>query len=159
MSCNRCGFCCRAIVLSFDRSELIKKFERDPNNYDFQFVIKHWNPISKERALELNPHLNQWREGIMSKKDIHFYTCDRFDHKTDSCAVHDGGQPWVCSGYPIYKGKFIPANLMFYSPTCGFKDPKYLWETEKPDVVGIYDTSYNVSDWEIQKANGEECED
>ena len=135
-SCHMCGMCCRAIVLSFSHDELKERpsvqdylagkvTRTDLWNDDPIFCYLNWKPISRDEAMEINPHLLNWEKlRLEDEKEtgksapMNFYTCTKFDSETNRCTVHNE-RPRVCSAYPWYRG--IDLNEMFYSLDCGYK--------------------------------------
>lgn len=115
LSCNKCGKCCQAIVLTFTKKEV--KSKRGP---DVAFILKNWKRISKEKAIEINPYLKNWLN-IKCKfgRSMYFYKCLKYDPKSKLCLVHDK-RPNVCSGYPIYKRGTVSEKETFYTEKCGF---------------------------------------
>lgn len=134
--CNMCGMCCRAIVLNMTYQEIENYYKdyRDQNKefsdeeiekwafeQDAAFVHLFWKHITKEEAFKINPHLKLWFGGKINQ-DINkssFWTCTKFDSKTNKCTVQDK-KPSVCSEYPYY-GRAISKNEPFYSLNCGYK--------------------------------------
>lgn len=138
--CNKCGMCCRAIILIIPperTAEYLQGMIRNNPEYvqriangdvDFKaekcddgmneiswiFVGLNWVNITQEEAITINPFLEKWG-------DIkgHFYKCKQFDESLNSCRIHDN-KPNVCAEYPWYK-KSPTESTNFYSEQCGYK--------------------------------------
>jgi Fe-S-cluster containining protein len=125
--CKMCGMCCRAIRLPVDWEYFIDRYpepitedrEGCVTKYtDLEFIRTFWQPISKEKALEINPHLKTWP----TFEDGFYYKCTKFDEKTNKCTVNED-KPRVCYGFPFYDHTPTQNDVKYlYSEDCGFKD-------------------------------------
>lgn len=55
--CNKCGMCCRAIMLNKSK-EQVKEINSRGANVDAQFIIDNWSEISFEDLETTNPYLH-----------------------------------------------------------------------------------------------------
>lgn len=119
--------CCKAIVINIPFEKLIEM--SDVKNYidngklpgavyDSLFIYLNWTPISKDRALEINPRLEEWFEKLGDKGAFNCYTCRQLN-EYNLCDVHDT-RPHVCSGFPWYNHEPDPREML-YSLDCGYK--------------------------------------
>lgn len=130
MSCNQCGMCCKAIILNVSMDD-VKRMAETPKS-DAMFISKNWKEITKEEALLINPHLQNWidRPNIAPP---YFYMCELLG-SDNKCTVHDGGQPGTCTGFPWY-GHGPIENFLLYSKDCGFKGDYANMIKECPDTI------------------------
>lgn len=138
--CEGCGMCCRAIWIplkhsEFDHIETMKQNRcREQIQYeekvtdimdDLTFIIQNWYPLTKEEALERNPHLKTWilpeeiTGNFEEMLNEHIYGCSQLDTETGRCRIHDN-LPHVCSGYPWYRGRPTESHN-FYADDCFYK--------------------------------------
>lgn len=125
--CKMCGKCCQAIVLPFDFNHIKVVAERESKHKDgqktssFCFAVRNFKEISKEKALEINPYIENWP----NEQEIQFfYKCKQYEPISKKCNVHSI-RPEVCSGFPFYGRE--PFKQAMYSKNCAFqKDIKKL---------------------------------
>lgn len=113
--CNRCGMCCRAIVVAQPEEDWLCNPTRDGS--DAAFMFENWTPIHRDTAFKINPNLPAWAKD--KRAEVLFFSCLRYDEDTKSCTVQ-GEKPQVCSEYPWYGGKPRP-DEGFYSSDCGYR--------------------------------------
>jgi len=113
--CTRCGACCIAIVLP-NSTEKTKGLAAGGDK-GLRFIVDNFSEISREEALNRNPHLSYTEEG-----ESFFYECKKFDKVKKVCIDYEN-RGEVCRGFPwghsIYKT--IDLNTKFYSKDCGYK--------------------------------------
>ena len=129
MSCNQCGMCCKALVVSISPFEA-KRYVRNnwpfhdfKNKYqthteDIIFIAEDLKPLSFDEAIKINPEIKNW--DISDSDKAYFYSCPHLadDNK---CSIHDKLEKGhMCDGYPWY-GK-MPHETDWYSPNCGYKE-------------------------------------
>lgn len=122
--CNGCGACCRVILLTKGRAEMVAGIEqghhyvapgaRDTERTD-RWVVEDLTEISYEEAHERYPLLARF---LLKPGDKHFFKCARFDEETNRCTDHEN-RPSVCRGFPGYGGPIYRHNLIAY-PDCGY---------------------------------------
>src|SRR3989442_8973538 len=74
-SWNGCGACCKVLVLEQSPEEVrqmaaLTRVLGIPS--DHIFAAEHWNPLTREEAMRLNPFYTS-----RVRADAHLYTCDR----------------------------------------------------------------------------------
>lgn len=112
--CNGCGACCRVLTLDQSPEEVkaiaaVTKVLGIPS--DHQFAAEHWQPLSREEALQRNPfYVARLKQGA------HFYACDQIGD--DGLCMAYESRPLVCRGYPWYDGAVTPMPLP--DPDCGY---------------------------------------
>jgi Fe-S-cluster containining protein len=112
--CNRCGACCRVLVLEQSPDELrgmaaITKLLGIPS--DFQFAAEHWHPLTRDEGLARNPfYVSQLAP------ETHLYRCDQLGDD-GKCQAYDL-RPFVCRGYPWYDQP--PRDMPLADAHCGF---------------------------------------
>lgn len=111
--CKRCGKCCEAICLCYSYEQL-KLYE---DNEEAKELVKIFEPITQEEALEINPHLQVWIN--KSKNGRYFYRCTQYDKGTKLCRIHDSKQR-ICTEFPFYGKEKLPSHEEFYSEDCGY---------------------------------------
>jgi Fe-S-cluster containining protein len=112
--CNRCGACCRVILLEQSWEEIqqiamLTKVLGIPS--DHQFAARHWRPLTRDEAMQRNAFY-----ASRLPVDAHLYTCDRLG-PDGQCTAHDE-RPLVCRGYPWYDGP--PRDMPLADPECGY---------------------------------------
>jgi Fe-S-cluster containining protein len=129
--CKMCGSCCKAIGIGSSREELLAYqwgvnesfdffLEKPEYGHDVHFILKYWEPITRDEAIKINPLLKRW------PAYIHFYRCTLF--KDNKCSMHKD-RPRTCKGFPRY-GK-PRKEVLNYSKDCGYlervkEEKKYL---------------------------------
>lgn len=128
--CEGCGMCCRAIYLPLSHAELTKQATsmgggsipkytgKHMKDGDWAFTLANFFPITKDEAIQRNPHLKKWEE-IDGRLGTNFYACVNLDEGTGRCRIHDNLSN-VCSGYPWY-GKDPSDEHEFYTDDCFYK--------------------------------------
>jgi len=121
--CRKCGSCCRAIPLSIDLTRYyLGDYEENLKLLcDGEIMIPNFIPISRDKAVEINPRLAHCIDGRTSDdgEGIFFYTCRLLDERTNECMIHhSSAKPKCCSEFPWY-GK-IPYNCTTCAEGCGF---------------------------------------
>jgi len=121
--CNKCGSCCKAIVLSYNKEEIRERALKEGKQGDFYFAYKNFVSITEEQALKINPYLSEWPKDQEKK---FYYYCKQFSEYTNQCSVYEL-RPDLCKNYPDLSKKEA-----FYSKDCGFNNKnnkkKYKWE-------------------------------
>ena len=124
--CNKCGSCCKALVVNVSPQEATRyKLREYPfDSYseedvfldDYLFIATQLKPLSHKEALKRNPNLKDW----FLKKGKHFvYSCPLLG-VDNLCTVHGKkGKNGMCDGFPWYGRK--PTDMYaWYSPDCFF---------------------------------------
>jgi len=112
--CNRCGACCRVLVLEQPPEQVqamaaITKVLGIPS--DHVFAAEHWHPLTRDEAMARNPfYVRQLPE------DAHLYRCDQLG-EDGRCQAYET-RPLVCRGYPWYGG--TPRPMPLADANCGY---------------------------------------
>jgi Fe-S-cluster containining protein len=112
--CNRCGACCRVLVLAQSPDEVrdmaaVTNILGIPS--DFTFAAAHWHPLTREEALARNPFYVH-----ALPAETHFYRCDQLG-ADGQCQAYET-RPLVCRGYPWY-GQ-APRDMPLADARCGY---------------------------------------
>lgn len=117
MSCNKCGMCCKALLLSISQKDLrLAAMNTVESEFKDQAILllDILEPITREKAIEINHRLDK------IKAQGNFFKCTKLDSETNLCTIHDN-RPKVCSRYPFYGRERLPLDEFFYSESCGYK--------------------------------------
>ena len=112
--CNRCGGCCRVLVLAQKPEEIeamaaLTMVLGIPS--DYQFANRHWHALTRAAAIERNPFYTS-----QLPADANLYWCDRLG-EDGQCAAYEE-RPFVCRGYPWYGG--APSAMPLADARCGY---------------------------------------
>jgi Fe-S-cluster containining protein len=100
---------------------------RNSNYSHKEFILQHWEPISLEDAIFVNPSLKEFKELLDGE---FFYKCDLLG-EDNLCGDYDN-RPGICKGYPWY-GQDPYDLVIWYSNECGFKE-----DLERYERIGGY---------------------
>jgi Fe-S-cluster containining protein len=127
--CNRCGACCRVLVLAQLPEEVqgmaaITRVLGIPS--DFQFAAEHWHPLSRVEAMERNRFYTS-----QLPEDASLYWCDQLG-SDGRCQAYET-RPFVCRGYPWYGQP--PREMPLADARCGYGyDVVRTTVIERPDL-------------------------
>ena len=112
--CNRCGACCRVLVLDQSPAEIQQMAALTavlgiPS--DHQFAAAHWHPLTRAEAMQRNPFYTS-----RLPEDAHLYSCDQLG-ADGSCQAYEQ-RPLVCRGYPWYQQE--PRDMPLADARCGY---------------------------------------
>jgi Fe-S-cluster containining protein len=112
--CNRCGACCRVLVLEQTPAEVqamaaLTTVLGIPS--DHAFAAKHWHPLSRAEAMARNPFYTSHLPA-----DANLYRCDQLG-ADGRCEAYER-RPFVCRGYPWYGGE--AREMPLADARCGY---------------------------------------
>lgn len=116
-TCKKCGTCCRAIPLRIDLTRYyLGDYKANLELVsDGEIIIPNWVPISRDKAIEINPRL------AGSADVVFFYTCRLIDEQTNECMIHFSNcKPHACLGFPWYGRS--PDICLTCADDCGYND-------------------------------------
>lgn len=161
--CKNCGICCKTIPLTQSLSEIKAILSKDPNNYDAEFILKYFQPITKEKANQLNPDLGRElseediKKGI--KKKSNFYICLKLQ-EDGKCGAYNE-RPNLCKVYPYNNHlTFSIKDILINKTTCGFIPyaEESLKKEEGPFKNSVLNKPFKFSEEELQKIESIEDE-
>lgn len=84
---------------------------------DYLFVFFNFYPVSRERAVAINPELRKFNS--LGREEGAYYGCRMFDGRT--CSAYSS-RPSLCADFPWY-GRQPNVWTAMYSKNCGYAIP------------------------------------
>ena len=110
-TCNQCGKCCQAFLLSTDVHE--HSYPDDPK-FD-NWVKKYVVPIGLKEVQEILGLTAKQKD--LDEHNRRFYKCKALG-PDNLCTIYKD-RPYTCSGYPFYGDDVVEASTLLYKK-CGY---------------------------------------